>query len=135
MKNYSAYSDQEIIEAIRSGDERGYKAIFINRTATLKRYVRSNGGNAQDADNIEQKTILILYEKIISDTFKLNPNTRLSTFLYSIGRNLSSSQSGSDTDTQIDKATVEQANVQLSDHAKLVRANHLGFEAKFGLLS
>lgn len=47
---------------------------------------------------------------------------------YSIGRNLSSGKSGCDTDTQIDKATVEQANVQLSEHAKLVRANHLGFQ-------
>lgn len=88
MKNYRKYSDQEIIESVRSGDEKGYKAIFHNRTGALKKFVRANGGDDMDADNIEQKTVLILYEKIISGTFKLHLNTRLSTFLYSIGRNL-----------------------------------------------
>lgn len=47
---------------------------------------------------------------------------------YSIGRNLSQGDSACNTDTKIDKATVEQANVQLSAHAKKVRANYLGFE-------
>jgi RNA polymerase sigma factor (sigma-70 family) len=82
------FTDQQIIEAIKKDDQSGYLAIYHSRTGQLKNHILGNGGSQADADEIEQKTIVILYEKIVNNTFVLNPGTKLSTFLYAIGRNL-----------------------------------------------
>ncbi len=123
MKNFKKYSDKEIIEAIRSGDERGYKAVFYNRTASLKKYILSNGGDELNADNIEQKTVLILYEKIISGTFKLHPNTKLSTYLYSVGRNLwlKELQKKKKTIHSVDESLIQNRRFSIDDFDDSVR--------------
>lgn len=82
------YTDEEIIEAIAKNDNSGYLAIYHDRTRQLKQYIVNNGGTQDDADEIEQKTIVILFEKIVLKSFELNKETKLSTFLYAVARNL-----------------------------------------------
>lgn len=88
MKEYQQYTDYDIITGIKNFNNLAYKAIYYNRTETFRKYILKNGGSSQDADEVEQKTIIVLFEKIRDDKFKLNEGTRLSTYLFAIARNL-----------------------------------------------
>ena len=88
MKDFRIYSDEEIIAGILKNDKNAFKAIFHNRTVSLKRFVLNNGGSQHETDEIEQKSVVLLYEKLAFHSLRLNPGTQLSTFIFAIGKNL-----------------------------------------------
>ena len=88
LKEYLDYTDNDIVEAIEKGNNNGYLAIYHSRTKQLRNFVVNNGGSHEDADEIEQKTIVILYEKVTQSSFQLYGGTKLSTYLYGIAKNL-----------------------------------------------
>lgn len=82
------YSDNEIINLVKKKDREVFKYIYRHITPSVRNIVMNSGGNPEDADEIEQKVIIHLYEKIISGNFKLYENTKLSTYLYSVGKKM-----------------------------------------------
>lgn len=79
-------NEEEVILALRSGDERVLKIVYRQHYPQIANMVINNGGSVQEAKDIYQETIIIFYEKLQDDAFELT--CRISTFLYSVGKRL-----------------------------------------------
>jgi len=74
-------SDIELIEAIKQRDRNAFKYLYKNYTRPVIHFVKTNGGQEVDAEEIEQNVIIHIYEKIVSGGFVLNEDTKLSTYI------------------------------------------------------
>jgi RNA polymerase sigma factor (sigma-70 family) len=79
-------SDESIIRGIQCSDDRALAQLYKEYADMVGNLVRTNSGTGDDADDIFQDAIIILYEKIKSGKFVLSSS--LKTFIYSISRNL-----------------------------------------------
>ena len=86
LKPKRHYSDQDFIEGLRSGDQEVLTALYKKYYNLVLKFVVSNSGSSEAAEDVYQETIVILYEKSLDKTFELN--CQLQTFIYSIARNL-----------------------------------------------
>ncbi|MCO6488400.1 MAG: sigma-70 family RNA polymerase sigma factor [Phaeodactylibacter sp.] len=77
---------QDLLKALLAGDNEGIREIYrlyLPRAANL---ITQNGGSAEDARDIFQEALIILYEKAGRPGFELNSS--LYTLIYGICRNL-----------------------------------------------
>jgi RNA polymerase sigma factor (sigma-70 family) len=79
-------SEEEIILALRSKDERVLKTVYRQHYPQIANMVINNGGSVQEAKDIYQETIIIFYEKLQDEAFELT--CRINTFLYSVSKRL-----------------------------------------------
>lgn len=76
--------DHQIIELIRSGKPDKALAALYKFYPMTRKIVLANSGNAQDAEDIFQETLIIFCRKANDPGFKLT--SQLSTYLYSVSR-------------------------------------------------
>jgi len=79
-------SDELVIQGISCSDDRALEYLYKEYAKMVNNLIVTNSGSPDDADDIFQDTIIILYEKIKSGSFILNSS--LKTFIYSVSRNL-----------------------------------------------
>lgn len=80
-------SDQEYyINAIKKGDSKGLRKIYTDFLPRITNFIRSKGGSSDDAEDIFQNALLLIYEKSKKKDFKLTSN--FYTLLYGICWNL-----------------------------------------------
>ncbi len=86
QKSSSYPADQEILYGILNNEgiilERLYKAYF----PMVLQLIINNNGTDDDAKDVYQEAIIVLYEKVKAGNFELN--SKLKTFLYSVCRRL-----------------------------------------------
>ncbi len=80
------YSDNDFIEGLKSGNDAVLKALYKKYYNLVLKFVVSNNGSSEAAEDVYQETIVILYEKCREGNFELN--CQLQTFIYSVARNL-----------------------------------------------
>lgn len=71
-----------IIDGIRSQDKIVLKNIYTDYFPTIKRFVIENSGTAQDAKDVFQEGIIIIYRKIKEGNFELSSSFK--TYIYSV---------------------------------------------------
>ena len=79
-------SDRRIIERIRAGDEEALAAVYESNRKPVTAFVTRNNGTADDAEDMLQEALVILWERVQGGKFELT--AQLSTFLYATVRNL-----------------------------------------------
>lgn len=94
VKQFENYSDSELISLIKKRDRNAFRYLYLNYTPIIKYFVLKNGGQESDAEEIEQNVIIHLFEKIVAGKFLLNENTKLSTYMYAVGKNMWYKMSG-----------------------------------------
>ncbi len=78
-------SDEEIIVGLRKRDNRVLQYIYKNSFNPVKQLVLSNAGSENDAEDIFQEALIIVFKKIKEDQkFKLT--SAFNTYIYSISR-------------------------------------------------
>ncbi len=82
------FLDQEsrTLSQIRNGDRAGLVGLYEQNRKPIVMHVTRNGGSADDADDILQESVVIVWERVRAGTFE--PNARLGTFLFGVARNL-----------------------------------------------
>ena len=80
------YTDEEVLDGLRNNSNHVIKYLLTHSTGHLRKFVLRNGGDNQDSEDIVHRSILILYEKAVG-SFDLQEGTKLSTYLYGIGKN------------------------------------------------
>jgi RNA polymerase sigma factor (sigma-70 family) len=78
--------DQKIIELIRTDNTDKALSALYKHFPMIRKMIRSNGGNAEDAEDIFQDALIILCRKIKDTRFELT--ALLSTYLFSVCRYL-----------------------------------------------
>ena len=78
--------DSQLIEKIKLGDETALDYLYRKNYKMMTRLVINNNGTEDEAKDIFQEAIIILWQKARTDDFVLT--SKISTFLYSICQNL-----------------------------------------------
>jgi RNA polymerase sigma factor (sigma-70 family) len=78
------YSAEEIIEGIKERDSRILDHIYENYIHLITDLVRQNSGTNEDAKDIYQDAILIIYQRVRKNELKLN--CTFGTYIYSVCR-------------------------------------------------
>ena len=82
-----AYTDQEILAAIRSGDDdKVLGHLYKTFLPKIRSMILKNSGNEDEAQDIFQDAILAFYKQVKTGKFK--EQYQIGAFIYSVSRNL-----------------------------------------------
>ncbi|MFP4048300.1 MAG: RNA polymerase sigma factor [Bacteroidales bacterium] len=79
-------SDREILEGIKASRNDILEYVYQQFYPMIYQYVITNNGNTEEARDIFQDGIFVLYEKTLQSDFRLTAS--IGTFLYSVCKNL-----------------------------------------------
>jgi len=79
-------ADTTHLEAIRTGDAMGLRSIYQEFLPRITNFIRNKGGSSDDAQDVFQDAIMVIYEKSKSPDFQLTSG--FYTLLYGICRNI-----------------------------------------------
>ena len=80
------WTDSELIEGIRNNNSKVLTSIYKNYFKMVLKYVLNNNGTEQEAKDVFQESILVLYHSVRKEGFELS--CQLQTFIFSIAKRL-----------------------------------------------
>ena len=80
------YNERLLLEGLAASDKKAVETIYREHYNMVQSLVINNNGSADDAKDIFQETIIVLYEKVRTGSFELN--CQIKTFVYSVARRL-----------------------------------------------
>jgi RNA polymerase sigma factor (sigma-70 family) len=80
------HSDARILDLMRRGDEEALVILFDASRRAVTSYVRNNNGTTDDAEDMLQEALIVLWEKVRSGNFHYD--AKLSTFIVAVVKNL-----------------------------------------------
>ena len=80
------YSDDGIVEGLRLRKDEIVKFVYKEFFPMIRHLIINNSGTDQDAEDIFQDALVIVYNRIINDELSLNSSFK--TFFYSVCRNI-----------------------------------------------
>jgi len=83
---HSAPTDSEVILGILNNSESALKRVYITYFPMVLQLIINNNGDEDDAKDIYQEAIIVLYNKVKAGDFELS--SKLKTYIYSICRRL-----------------------------------------------
>ncbi len=78
--------EKQLLEALALNDGTVIEGIYRDNYPMIQAFILNNSGNSDEARDIFQEAMIIIYEKAVSGTFELN--CLLKTYLYSVCRRL-----------------------------------------------
>src|SRR3954467_7025967 len=84
--NNSVPTDSEVILGILNNSETVLKRLYLAYFPMVLQLIINNSGNQDDAKDIYQEAIIVLYNKVKGGEFELS--SKLKTFIYSVCRRL-----------------------------------------------
>lgn len=78
--------EQALLKGLANNERRAIEAIYKNHYGMVQTMVVSNSGNSDDARDIFQEALIVLYEKARSGSFELH--AQLKTYIYAVCRRL-----------------------------------------------
>jgi RNA polymerase sigma factor (sigma-70 family) len=79
-------NETSLLQGLAKNDKRAVELIYKENYNIVQALVVNNNGTAEDAKDIFQETMIVLYEKVQSGAFELN--CQIKTFIYSVSRRL-----------------------------------------------
>ncbi|MBD2752859.1 RNA polymerase sigma factor [Spirosoma validum] len=115
-------TDEELLTGLADGSDDALTQLYRRYFPMVLHFVTTNSGNEDDAKDIYQEALIVLYEKVRSGSLELH--CQLKTYLYSISRRLWLKQLTQrsrfmvrDVETPAsDELAMEQLNDDLADH-------------------
>jgi RNA polymerase sigma factor (sigma-70 family) len=80
------FTDTEYIEGLRHGNDAVIRSVYKKFYPTIARMVLNNSGTEQEAKDVFQETVLVLYHHAQQERFILS--CALQTYMYSVARRL-----------------------------------------------
>ena len=78
--------EKALLEGLATSDKKAVETIYRENFNMVQALIINNNGSADDAKDIFQEAMIVLYEKVRSGTFELN--CQIKTFVYSVSRRL-----------------------------------------------
>lgn len=79
-------SERSLLLGLAKNDKKAIETIYKDNYNLVQALVINNSGTTEDAKDIFQEAMIVLYEKVQSGTFELN--CQIKTFVYSVSRRL-----------------------------------------------
>jgi RNA polymerase sigma factor (sigma-70 family) len=83
MADYT--TDQELLEGIKAGESRAFGQAHVRYFAMIRYFISHNSGRDEDAHDVFQDALVILYEQLRAGKFE--QRSSLKTWLYAVCRN------------------------------------------------
>ena len=80
------HSDRKLIEGIKKGDDKSVNYLYDSSFDTIKNYILKNTGTEDDAYDIFQDAMMVLFKKVQLNN--LGKDTDVKGFLFGVSRNL-----------------------------------------------
>lgn len=78
--------DEEVILALKRGDDKALNSLYRTYFPMVLHFIASNNGTEQEAKDIYQESIIVLYENLQIPGFELT--CKIKTYIYSVCRRL-----------------------------------------------
>ena len=79
-------SEKTLLQGLAKNDRKAVETIYRENYSTVQSLIINNNGTADDAKDIFQEAMIVLYEKARSGTFELS--CQIKTYVYSVSRRL-----------------------------------------------
>ncbi|MBS1917222.1 MAG: sigma-70 family RNA polymerase sigma factor [Bacteroidetes bacterium] len=79
-------NEKDLLQRLAQNDDEAAEVIYKQHYNMVQTLIMNNNGNADDAKDIFQEAMIVLYEKVKSGSFELN--CLLKTYVYSVCRRL-----------------------------------------------
>ncbi|MFL5753771.1 MAG: RNA polymerase sigma factor [Bacteroidia bacterium] len=80
------FTDSEYLEGLRSNNQLALTSLYKKHFGIILKYVLNNSGTEEEAQDIYQESIIVLYQNVQKPAFTLN--CALQTYIYSVARRL-----------------------------------------------
>lgn len=87
---FKKLSDKKLIEGIKTGDEKTINYLYATYFGTIKAHILKNSGSEDDAYDIFQDSLMVLYKKIQANHIELTSD--LKGYVFGVARNLWNNQ-------------------------------------------
>lgn len=78
--------EQDLLKGLAVNDKASIETIYKENYSLIQNLVTRNSGTEDDARDVFQEALIVLYEKSLSESFELN--CQLRTYLYSVCRRI-----------------------------------------------
>jgi RNA polymerase sigma factor (sigma-70 family) len=78
--------EQELLHGLALNNRQAVETIYKENYAMVQNLILNNNGTSDDAKDVFQEAMIVLYEKVRSGTFELN--CQIKTYVYSVCRRL-----------------------------------------------
>ncbi len=99
-------NEQALLMGLANNERGAIEAIYRNHYSMVKTLVVSNSGTADDARDVFQEALIVLYEKARSGSFELH--SQLKTYIYAVCRRLWLKRLQFDRKFSVDLANAEE---------------------------
>lgn len=82
----SELNEEQLLRGLAKNDKKAIEAIYKNNYNMIQSFILNNNGSSDDAKDIFQEAMIILYEKVRSGSLELN--CQIKTYVYSVSRRL-----------------------------------------------
>jgi RNA polymerase sigma factor (sigma-70 family) len=79
-------NEQELLQGLAANDRKAIEALYRDHYNLVQALVVNNSGTTDDARDIFQEALIVLYEKVKGGNFELS--CQVKTYLYSVSRRL-----------------------------------------------
>lgn len=79
-------NENSLLQGLARSDKKAIEAIYRENYNTVQALVINNNGSAEDAKDVFQEAMIVLYEKVRTGNFELN--CQIKTFVYSVSRRI-----------------------------------------------
>ncbi len=79
-------NERLLLEGLALNDKKAVEALYRDNYNMVQSLIINNNGSSDDAKDVFQEAMIVLYEKARSGTFELN--CQIKTFIYSVSRRL-----------------------------------------------
>lgn len=80
------WSDQDILAGIKIGNHEALRQLYSLCQPSIARHILNNNGTEEEADDMAQETVIIIWQKVHQPEFLLS--SALTTFAVAIAKNL-----------------------------------------------
>lgn len=116
----------ELLQLLADGHRSAIERIYKQHYKYIAGYIRKNGGNSDDAGDICQEAIIVLYEKAQDPDFRLT--CKINTYLFAVAKNLWLKQVNSNDLPVVDNNTIDESNVAYEDDIKAHHERELYYD-------
>ena len=114
MDNYT--EDKDILKQIVANDTATIKLVYKDNYPIIQNFILSNNGDSDEAKDIFQEALIVLYQNAQLPTFELS--CKISTYLYAVSRRLWLKRLQQQSKKSPLKETVEQ-NIAVEDDVEM----------------
>ena len=79
-------NEKDLLQGLARNDRKSVETIYNDNYTTIQSLIINNNGSADDARDIFQEAMIVLFEKVKSGNFELN--CQIKTYVYSVCRRL-----------------------------------------------